>query len=140
MKLCSPVSGVMGRISKIKNKMVDIDKDMVGREEGRLKTRRSPTSPHPQRPTLTTGKICSSYLEVRPYPQTPSDVDDSASISRTQAIATAEFNDHPIDSVNALPYTQRPTGALSLSINRQTTKNVIVSVDSDTSRKISIPS
>nr|GLL44961.1 hypothetical protein Itr_chr13CG17010 [Ipomoea trifida] len=40
----------------------------------RLKTRRSPISPPLQRPTLTTGKICSSYLEFKPSPQTRQDL------------------------------------------------------------------
>ncbi|XP_019182979.1 PREDICTED: AP2-like ethylene-responsive transcription factor AIL6 isoform X2 [Ipomoea nil] len=65
-----------------------------------------------------------------------SDVDDSASVPRTQAIATAEFTGHSIDSVNALPYSQRPTGALSLAVNPQTAETAIVPVDSDTSKKI----
>nr|GMD00669.1 AP2-like ethylene-responsive transcription factor AIL6 [Ipomoea batatas] len=65
-----------------------------------------------------------------------SDVDDSASVPRTQPIAAAaDFTGNSIASVTALPYSQRPTGALSLAVNPQTAEPAIVSGDSDTPKK-----
>lgn len=65
-----------------------------------------------------------------------SDVDDSASVPRTQPIAAAaDFTGNSIASVTALPYSQRPTGALSLAVNPQTAEPSIVSGDSDTAKK-----
>nr|GMC91450.1 AP2-like ethylene-responsive transcription factor AIL6 [Ipomoea batatas] len=65
-----------------------------------------------------------------------SDVDDSASVPRNQPIAAAaDFTGNSIAAVTALPYSQRPTGALSLAVNPQTAEPAIVSGDSDAAKK-----
>lgn len=64
-----------------------------------------------------------------------SEVDDSASIARTQ-LTGAEFTCHSVESSgNELGFSNCPTGSLSLGVTPSSEK-VIVAVDSDTSKKI----
>nr|WFI63163.1 AP2-2 protin [Morus alba] len=68
-----------------------------------------------------------------------SEVDDSASIPRTQ-LACAEFAGHSIESSagNELAFSSCPTGSLSLGVTTQSpsTEKTIVPVDSDCSKKV----
>lgn len=64
-----------------------------------------------------------------------SEVDDSASIARTQ-LACGEFTGHSIDSSgNELGFSSCPTGSLSLGVT-QSPEKAIVSADSDSTKKV----
>lgn len=66
-----------------------------------------------------------------------SEVDDSASVARTQQVVCGEFTGQSIESANSLAYSQCPTGALSLGVNTQTSdQKAIVAVDSDSCKKV----
>lgn len=64
-----------------------------------------------------------------------SEVDDSASIARTQ-LTCGEFTGHSIESSgNELAFSSCPTGSLSLGVT-QSSEKAIVSADSDSTKKI----
>nr|GMD70424.1 AP2-like ethylene-responsive transcription factor AIL6 [Ipomoea batatas] len=67
-------------------------------------------------------------------------VDDSASVRYTQAITTAKFTGHSIDSMNALPYSQRSIEALSVTINLRLQKMPLFPSTLTPTRKSPTPS
>ncbi|XP_052195823.1 AP2-like ethylene-responsive transcription factor AIL6 [Diospyros lotus] len=64
-----------------------------------------------------------------------SEVDDSASIGRTQ-LSSGDFPNQCIESGNELAFSPCPTGALSLAVNNNTSEKALVSVDSESCKKI----
>nr|GMD60128.1 AP2-like ethylene-responsive transcription factor AIL6 [Ipomoea batatas] len=67
-------------------------------------------------------------------------VEDSASVRYTQAITTAKFTGHSIDSMNALLYSQRSTEALSVTVNSRLQKMPLFPSTLTPTRKSSTPS
>nr|QNI23750.1 AP2/ERF transcription factor [Camptotheca acuminata] len=64
-----------------------------------------------------------------------SEVDDSASVARTQ-FACGEFAGQSIESGNELAFPACPTGGLSLGVNTQSSDKAVISVDSESCKKI----
>lgn len=66
-----------------------------------------------------------------------SEVDDSASMARTQVMAGEFTTSQCIESGHELAYSHCPTGSLSLAVNTHNSEKAIVSADSESSKKIS---